>query len=822
MIFEVIKLLLLVDLITTFVLVEKLRPGGERMMFVSISYQEQNGTDVHRKTTEIKDSDVSDHVLCQAAIDRVNKTKNIFWKFALEKGKYKVKNVSPNDIEYVKLEFKTHQEAVKIIVELKLNHMYFVDNSTQPVPRWNDLPIKNWNSASKILFVMINCPAEFINVFKDNLLDENYTVIFLNSKFQSKGDSSIDKNLIFSSNTLLENTKELLYHIDTKLLLNRQQRTEQVDSFGIIFLANKEFSRYRFEFEILEKYLFGNAWKLGKCFFTHILDVSDNSSLSDFSNRLHKDNHTKVFVLIGESDEQTLFFKYFYRQLSTFVSMWIVYDLYSTNFPYNAGSSFYAFLGNGIRYSNMDALKKELVDIKHLLGITEKMDLRKWSLMRMCSQAFEDQLLRMIQIIHMNQIFDTFRYFSFKKFKRSCIRRSKVTKRNLRKMFEVYHIDIYETKLYDLQNKAMNLYHTSECPKIRCSKGEEPYFGAIIKNPIWNASYGWTCKACILNTYQPVDAENLTCKPCPEMLKATSDHSICFDPFIYQQYPNPLRWGPIAAIVVCCISLVFTLFTMYVEVKYRSTPFVKASDIRLSMIHLFSKAVMFIAVPFLFLGNLTPSKCLLQPVFLLIFCILPSTLVLKKSQKTLTAFRSKRRLSKYKQNQFSAIEYSMIFFVALISGSILTISFYFKPPLVSEQIDLENREKQYLCNTGDHINIQILLLIFHNLLLTVQAYRERNLPGPFNESMQIVYSTFVAVILYVIVFPMFYLSDDVNVQSSVHLLVIPLSDCLFLVVFYFPRLYVVLGNSGKNTKEYVNRELMKISKQKVDRQLSHL
>ena len=42
------------------------------MLFVSISYQEQNGTDIHSKATEIKDNEVSDYVVCQAAIDRVN------------------------------------------------------------------------------------------------------------------------------------------------------------------------------------------------------------------------------------------------------------------------------------------------------------------------------------------------------------------------------------------------------------------------------------------------------------------------------------------------------------------------------------------------------------------------------------------------------------------------------------------------------------------------------------------------------------------------------------------------------------------------------
>ena len=815
MILKIINLLVLVDLVSTF----SLRPGGERMLFVSISYHGY-GIDIGNNGN----ATTTDSALCEAAIERANRTKSKFWEFALSKGGYRVKNITSSlDIQYINLRFDNHEEATQIAVELKLNRTYFVDNNSAQttVPKWNDLPIKNWSRASKIMYVMINCPKEYIGVFKNNLFGEDYIVIYLNSKFEFE-DTFTDGNLISSSNVLSENTRELLYHIDTSFSSDRKQRKRQVESFGIISLASDEFiSTYKLEFEFLKNYLLDNAKQLKKCFFTYTLNVTNNASLSDFYERLHQERSVRIFVIIGEPERQVQFYKYFYRQLS-FLSSWIVYDLRSTNFPYIKGSSFYAFQENGNKYSSAENFKKQILEVKNHFGITEKLDPGKLILMKMCSQAFEDQILRMIQIVHMYQLFDAFQLISFKRFKQSCIRRSDAFKRGIRTMYEVHHRNVYEVRFHDLDNKALRLYHTSDCPKATCNvKRQEAYFGKINENPIWNSSYGWTCNRCKVNRFKPAGVGNLTCKPCPKRMQATQDGGNCFDPFVTQQYPNLTQRGAIVAITICVLSLIFTLFTMYIELKFRSTPFIKASDLRLSMFHLFSKAVVFIAVPFLFLGNLTPVKCLVQPVFLLMFCILPSTLILKKSQKILTAFRSKRKLSKQEQRHFLAVEYSMISVVALINGCILTISLYAKPATVSEELILEKFERRYFCNTGDHINIQIILLIAHHLLTTVQAYRGRNLPGPFNEAMQIIYSTFVTVILYLIVFPIYYLSDDVNVKSTVHLLVIPLSDCFFLIAFYLPRLYMVLGKSSKNTKEYVNRELMKMAMKNVDRQMSN-
>ena len=793
-----------------------LRPGGKKMLFISINHFCGSNTasrDVPRN------SNITDSGLCEASIQYTNKMKSRFWDFALEKGEYEIKRniTSPSDFQYLNLRFCTRQEAIQIVIEMKLNETFFVKGSKQTPPKWNGFPLKS--TASRIMFVMINCPVLYVNIFKNNLFGQDYIVINLNSETESGKESFNERNLISSSDILSGNTQNLLYHLDTRFSRNRKQREDQVESFGIIFIVSEEMSTYMLEYEFLKNYILKHSKRLGKCFFIHTINKTDSNSREDLKSRLIKEKSTTMFILIGDPDQHTYFFNTFFNFIPPRPS-WIVYDLLSTEFPYHPGSKYVAFIANGRKYFSIEHFSELVRKVKKQLGIFETLDPEKLALMRICSQGFEDQMLRMIQIVSMFQMFDAFDFISFKDFKKGCIRRSSTFKRGLRRMYEVYHTDLDKMNLYDLNNEPMNLYQRLNCPIKNCTlTGEEISFGTITKKHLWNISYGWTCRKCEGNDFKVKDT-NETCQPCSELTRSTLDHGQCFDPFVKKQYPNLNQTSSILAVVACCLALIITLFTMFVEIKYKSTPFVKASDLRISLIHLTSKAIMFVIMPFLFLGDLNSVKCTMQPCILLVLCIFPSTLVLKKSQKIIKAFSSSHRLSRQKKRKILVVEYSVIFTIALVNGCILTASFYFHPAAVNEKICFEKLEKQYMCNTGNHINIQILLLIFHHLLSTVQAYRGRNLPGPFNEAMQIIYSSFVTVALYVSIFPIFYLSEDPEVKGSVHLLLIPIADCFFVIAFYFPRLYMVLWKSSKNTKAYVNDELMRVSQESVNRQMS--
>jgi len=88
-------------------------PGGQPMLFYGIFQQCPT------------DQVVTNSKLCQSAVQHANRDKNKFWKFILEKGKFKINNLmNENDFLYIHETFCSQDEAAQIAINLKLNHYY--------------------------------------------------------------------------------------------------------------------------------------------------------------------------------------------------------------------------------------------------------------------------------------------------------------------------------------------------------------------------------------------------------------------------------------------------------------------------------------------------------------------------------------------------------------------------------------------------------------------------------------------------------------------------------------------------------------------------
>ena len=99
---------------------------------------------------------------------------------------------------------------------------------------------------------------------------------------------------------------------------------------------------------------------------------------------------------------------------------------------------------------------------------------------------------------------------------------------------------------------------------------------------------------------------------------------------------------------------------------------------------------------------------------------------------------------------------------------------------------------------------------------TVQAYRGRNLPGPFNEAMPIVYSSFTSIVTYITYFAFQFLQKDKDIKIVARVLIITIANLLFVMIFYGSKLYIILFKPKQNTREYLQQEMFEMSKAKVD------
>ena len=123
-------------------------------------------------------------------------------------------------------------------------------------------------------------------------------------------------------------------------------------------------------------------------------------------------------------------------------------------------------------------------------------------------------------------------------------------------------------------------------------------------------------------------------------------------------------------------------------------------------------------------------------------------------------------------------------------------------PQVVEHLDKINFQRDVNCNTDFHILIQISYLICLKLSCLIQAFRCRNIPGVFNDAMLIVYSCFIGLIQFGIVFPIYYFEENV-VNRSFVLWTSFVINSIFMLILYGRKIIVILFYPKKNTIEYI-------------------
>ena len=733
-----------------------------------------------------------------------------------------------DDFQYEAKTFCHQQEAVKFLADVKLNQSYYVNNATQEKPKWNRLHIQNWRFISRVIQIIIYSEdVATSNILRSVLYGEDFIVTFINHNIPDHfGGLNIDIN----GNFLDHNAKRLMSQINFEFAESThygEKRSYDVHYIGIVYISDKSLV-YEKEFEYFyQNYIMTMYQELKLCHFVYRLNISDANDVSNLAKHLAHDTDLKFLILYGRpEDQQTLYRGYLnycaFLKLHHYPKMILVFHdvrkSFFDDFPKFINQKRYSLYAEGYKFYSSDMFTQLINFVRYRTRNSTNFDSEQKFLIKKCSDIFDGQILRMAQIVHLFELFDMLKDMEFKKFKKHCVARTKGSKQNYRQLIE---IEDFKERYMKNDNPIMVVLKDHHCPKPKCGKGSERYFGRIYQNIYqWNNSYGYSCRQCASNDIKSANtSDDLPCSLCPSLMEASKDKSYCFDPYT-EDYLYINDTSTIISVAVSGIGFLLTIFTISVFIKYRNTPFVKASDLSACFQHLISMLLMFVSLPLLLIGKPSRWKCLMQPITIAILCVFPSIIILLKSQKILTLFQSKTRLSKGTKRKSLAFQLSTAFVIVLIDGCLLFLSFYRVQPDVVIYHDHENYVRNKFCNTGSHNNIQIAYLILLHLLSCVQAYRSRNLPGPFNEALSIVYSTFLVVMIYINIFPIYYLQKDVKIRTVVYVMVIPICNICFLLVFYGAKLHLVLCQSHKNTKEHFRSRMLKDSREKVEMKLS--
>ncbi|XP_075391282.1 vomeronasal type-2 receptor 116-like [Tenrec ecaudatus] len=344
-----------------------------------------------------------------------------------------------------------------------------------------------------------------------------------------------------------------------------------------------------------------------------------------------------------------------------------------------------------------------------------------------------------------------------------------------------------------------------EAPYSVCSKSCGPGFMKILQE-----GQPSCCFDCILCPEREISnqTDSDQCMECPQNQYPNMERNRCL-----LKTETFLDYQDLLGMALACTALCFSVITamvLWVFVKYRDSPMVKANNRTLSYVLLLSLLLCFLC-SLLFIGRPNTVTCILSNIsFAVIFTVAVST-VLAKTITVILAFKVLRPGRIMRQLLVSGVVNLVVPICSLIQLIICGIWLGTSPPFIDMDSSSEPRSIIIECNKGSVSAFYCVLgyLGFLALGAFSLAYLARNLPGTFNEAKFLTFSMLVFCSVWVTFLPVYHNSQG-KVMVAVEIFSILASSMGLLGCIFAPKCYDSFirsdGNTSKGLKKIEDTE----------------
>ena len=166
-------------------------------------------------------------------------------------------------------------------------------------------------------------------------------------------------------------------------------------------------------------------------------------------------------------------------------------------------------------------------------------------------------------------------------------------------------------------------------------------------------------------------------------------------------------------------------------------------------------------------------------------------------------------------------KYQVMFTIAIVAGQLIlvVIGLGMDPPAVKrdsnvvittsvQQIGHAPTIVRTETCQQPHTAIVVLLLVYNFFIIvgcTILGWMTRNFPENFNEARHVMFTVYSLMVVWVLFVPL-YFSAESEFQIGVLALGIVLSAISLMAGIFFPRVYIIIFEKHKNTKEYASQQ----------------
>ena len=372
--------------------------------------------------------------------------------------------------------------------------------------------------------------------------------------------------------------------------------------------------------------------------------------------------------------------------------------------------------------------------------------------------------------------------------------------------------NMYTEYLY-WQNKKIQCTYTKQC----LPGWEQRFVNFTTVETKWLKSRGFACRKCDKGFYKQTHG-NLKCLKCEAPFVTNVERTECYDPYFDTYFSLTSKSGQVSFSIAMAINIM-TLTTTIVFFVKRNTPLILACDAFLTLTDLVCSSSILTLTTLLFFGKPTRGTCILRPIVIVLYSF-DVSIILLKSQKIVSAFSAKRRLSRSSVKTTKAAQIFLISLFTMVPVFVLSYLYLIELPNVLITKNVRTFERYVSCTNLHHVNLLIPFVIGLQLSCLIQAFRTRNIPNTFYNAMSIVYAALAGTLCLSVMFPIYYFLGDPIGKLTVQFVAMMINKFIFILKLYGGVLWKIVFRSKLNSKSYVRTELLKMNVQKANTRIS--